>query len=63
VVVFGGYDLVVVAGEAFADRMLLSPFVAMWMANAVLLAVALVLVRHPRRPGPTRGAETFALDA
>lgn len=59
--VFIGYDLVLVAGESLADRQMLSPLVAMWMANALLLAVALLLVWRPSRPGPTRGAETLAI--
>jgi lipopolysaccharide export LptBFGC system permease protein LptF len=58
--VFIGYGLLLVAGEYLADRQLLSPLVAMWMANAILLAVALILVRHPRPPRPTHGA--FAIN-
>jgi hypothetical protein len=39
-------------------RQVISPLVAMWMANAFLLAVVLLLVWRPSRPGPARGAET-----
>lgn len=60
--VFTGYYLSSVAGESFADRQMLSPLVAMWMANAVLLAVAVLLVWRPSRAGPTREAETLAID-
>jgi len=61
-VVFIGYYLLSVAGESLADRQMLSPLVAMWSANALLLAVALLLAWRPSRPGPTRGAETLAID-
>jgi lipopolysaccharide export LptBFGC system permease protein LptF len=60
--VFIGYYLMMVAGEMLADEQLLSPIVAMWMANAVLLAVALLLVRQPSRPGPPHGVESLAID-
>jgi len=61
-VVFIGYYLLLVTGESLADRQVLSPVVAMWSANAFLLAVALLLAWRPGRPGPTRGAETLAID-
>jgi len=57
--VFTAYYLLLVAGEALADQLVISPFVAMWMANAFLLAVGLLLVWRPGRPGPTREAETL----
>lgn len=59
--VFTGYYLSLVVGEALADRQLISPVIAMWMANALLLTVALLLVRRPSRPGPTSSAETLAI--
>jgi lipopolysaccharide export LptBFGC system permease protein LptF len=63
-VVFGAYYACLIAGEALADRLVLSPFVAMWMANALLLAPALLTVwwrsRGPREP---RGAESLAIGA
>jgi lipopolysaccharide export LptBFGC system permease protein LptF len=55
------YYFSLVAGEALADRQVISPPVAMWMANAFLLAVALLLAWRPSRHGPTRGAETMAI--
>jgi lipopolysaccharide export LptBFGC system permease protein LptF len=61
VFVFIVYCLLFVAGEVLADRQLLSPVVAMWMANAILLAFALLIVRRPRRSDPTHGAETLAI--
>lgn len=55
--VFTGYYLAVVSGEALADRQVISPVVAMWMANALLLCVVLLLVRRPGHPVPPRVAE------
>jgi lipopolysaccharide export LptBFGC system permease protein LptF len=60
--VFIGYYLMMVAGEALADEQLLSPIVAMWMANAVLLVFALVIVRPRDLTGPTDGVESLAID-
>jgi len=61
ILLFTGYWLSLVAGEALADRQVISPLVAMWMANAFLLAVALLLAWRPGRPDPTGGAETLAI--
>lgn len=60
-VVFTGYYLSLVAGEVLADRQVISPWLAMWMANAFLLALAVLLVWRPSRYGPSRGAETLAI--
>ena len=58
-VVFTGYYISLVAGESLADQQVVSPFVAMWMANAFLLAVILLLVW---RPGSgTAPTETLAV--
>jgi lipopolysaccharide export LptBFGC system permease protein LptF len=59
-ILFTGYYLSVVAGESLADRQVISPFVGMWMANAFLLVVVLLLVWRPRGPG-ARGAESLAI--
>jgi lipopolysaccharide export LptBFGC system permease protein LptF len=59
--VFGGYYVCVVAGEALADRLLLSPFAAMWMANALLVALALLVARAHWWPGTPRGAGSLAV--
>jgi lipopolysaccharide export LptBFGC system permease protein LptF len=56
--VFTGYYLSLVAGESLADRQMISPLIAMWMANTFLLAVVLLLIRRPSR---TSGAETLAM--
>jgi lipopolysaccharide export LptBFGC system permease protein LptF len=60
-VMFFVYYVSLVAGEALADRQVISPLVAMWMANAFLLAVALLLAWGPSRPDPMPGAETHAI--
>lgn len=59
--VFTGYYFAVTAGEALAERQAMLPWVAMWMANALLLGVVLLLVWRPSRPGPTRGTQTLAI--
>jgi len=59
--VFSGYYLTLIAGESLADQQVISPFVAMWMANAVFLAVALLLGWGPRRPRSTPDGETLAI--
>jgi lipopolysaccharide export LptBFGC system permease protein LptF len=60
-IVFAGYYVLVVAGEALADRQVISPFVAMWMANAFLLVVALFLFWRPGDADAARGAESLAI--
>jgi lipopolysaccharide export LptBFGC system permease protein LptF len=59
--VFLGYYVLLVVGESLADRQALSPLVAMWMPNVLLLAVGLLLVRRPSRPDAAGGAETLAI--
>lgn len=59
--VFTGYYVSLVAGESLADRHLISPLPAMWMANAFLLAVVLLLLWRPGRSSPANGAETLAI--
>lgn len=54
--VFGAYYVCLIAGESLADRLVVSPFVAMWTANALLLAAALLAgwrSRSPLAPGGT----------
>jgi lipopolysaccharide export LptBFGC system permease protein LptF len=48
--VFTGYYLLLVAGESLADRQMLSPLIAIWIANGVLVAAALLLIRRPVAP-------------
>jgi len=59
--VFTGYYVSLVASESLADNLVISPFIAMWVANAILFAVALLLFWLPRRSGPMPGAETLAI--
>jgi lipopolysaccharide export LptBFGC system permease protein LptF len=59
--VFTGYYFVLLAGEALADRQVITPLLAMWMANAFLLGVVLLLAWGPNRAGPTHGAESLAI--
>lgn len=58
--VFTVYYFALVAGESLADRLVISPLVAMWMANAFLLAMVLLLLWQPRRSDPATAAEMFA---
>jgi lipopolysaccharide export LptBFGC system permease protein LptF len=59
--VFAGYYISLVAGESLADRLVIPPFLAMWMANALLLAIVLLLVRRPGGPRAAGGAESLAI--
>jgi lipopolysaccharide export LptBFGC system permease protein LptF len=51
-IVFTAYYVSIMAGESLADRQVISPFAGMWLANALLLAVVLLMVwrREPRIP-------------
>jgi lipopolysaccharide export system permease protein len=40
--VFGVYYVIIITGESLANRLVVSPFVGMWGANALLLAAALL---------------------
>jgi lipopolysaccharide export LptBFGC system permease protein LptF len=46
----GAYYAVMVTGEDLAGRLVVSPVVGMWGANALLLAAALLAVRRGRAP-------------
>jgi lipopolysaccharide export LptBFGC system permease protein LptF len=60
-VVFSGYYVSLIAGESLADRLVISPFLAMWMTNALLLAIVLLLVWRRGTPAATDGAESLAI--
>ena len=47
-VVFGAYYVLMIAGESLADRLVVSPLVGMWGANALMLAAALLAVWRRR---------------
>ncbi len=56
--VFTAYYMLIVAGETLADRMVVSPLVGMWWANAFLLVGALLLMTRRRRaPRTPDGSE------
>jgi lipopolysaccharide export LptBFGC system permease protein LptF len=54
--VFGAYYVLLMTGEDLANRLIVSPFVAMWGANALLLAVALLVVWRRRAPLVSSGS-------
>jgi lipopolysaccharide export system permease protein len=57
-VVFGIYYIGLIAGEAMADRDILTPFWAMWAANILLTLVGLVLMaRMGRESATSRGGD------
>lgn len=61
-VVFWAYYMLLVAGEALADKLVVSPFVGMWWANAFLLMAALMLAMWRRRvPLAPGGSEAVAV--
>jgi hypothetical protein len=61
-VVFAAYYMLMIAGEDLADRLVISPFVGMWWANALLLAAALLLIVSRRRAGVApSGGEAVAV--
>ncbi len=59
-VVFGAYYLLIATGEMLATRLVVSPAVGMWGANALLLALALLAVGTSRATG-TSGDDGAAL--
>lgn len=61
VVVLGAYYVLIVTGEQLADRQVVSPFVAMWGANLLLLAAALLAVRRRRAPDAPGGSGAVAI--
>lgn len=57
-IVFALFYIGLTAGESLADRGILSPALAMWWPNIILLSVGLVgLVRVNRETGSTRGGD------
>lgn len=56
--VFGLYYVGLIAGETLADKLILSPFVAMWMANVLFTIAGFVFLYMLRRSGSTtRGGD------
>ncbi|HEX6536057.1 MAG TPA: LptF/LptG family permease [Gemmatimonadaceae bacterium] len=57
-VAFSLYYVCLIAGETLADKLILSPFWAMWMANVVFAVVGVVLLARVQRTGPAaRGGD------
>lgn len=57
-VIFGIYYIGLIAGEALADKNLLTPFWAMWAANILLTIVGVfLLARMGRESATTRGGD------
>ena len=59
--VFAGYYVSLMAGESLADRHVISPLAGMWMANAFLLAVVLLLLWRSNRAGPASATEALVI--
>jgi lipopolysaccharide export LptBFGC system permease protein LptF len=59
--VVGAYYVLLVTGEQLAERLVVSPFVAMWGANAVLLAAASLALWRRRPPAGSGGRRTVVL--
>jgi len=60
-VVFTAYYACLITGEALADRMVVSPFIAMWTANALLATAALLALWRSGLSRAPRGAESLAI--
>lgn len=57
-VIFGIYYVGLIAGETLADKNLLTPFIAMWAANILLLIAGVILLaRMGRESATTRGGD------
>jgi lipopolysaccharide export system permease protein len=63
--IFALYYIGLVAGEALADRLIMGPFLAMWLTNILFLGIAALLLSRMGKEGTTaRGGDMAeALDA
>ena len=63
--IFALYYIGLVAGEALADRLIMEPFLAMWLTNILFLGIAFVLLSRMRKEAATaRGGDMAeALDS
>jgi len=62
IVVFALYYVGLIAGQALANHLIISPFWSMWMANIVFTAVGIVLMfRVQRSSGSARGGDASEL--
>lgn len=57
VVVFGGYYAMITTGESLADRLVVSPVIGMWGANALLLGLALLAAWRTNGPSASSGRD------
>jgi lipopolysaccharide export LptBFGC system permease protein LptF len=60
-IVFTGYYCSLVVGESLAERQVVSPLAAMWIANVFVLAVAVLLIWQPNRFRPSDSAQTLPI--
>jgi lipopolysaccharide export system permease protein len=57
-VAFALYYVCLIAGETLADKLILSPIVAMWLANVIFTVAGLILLVRVQRSGATaRGGD------
>jgi lipopolysaccharide export system permease protein len=63
--IFALYYIGLVGGEALADRLIMEPFLAMWLTNILFLGIAALLLSRMGKEGATaRGGDMAeALDA
>jgi lipopolysaccharide export system permease protein len=60
--VFSLYYVGLIAGETLADKLILSPFWAMWMANILFTAIGVLLLLGVRKgAATTRGGDAREL--
>ena len=57
-VAFALYYICLIAGETLADKLILNPIIAMWLANVIFTIAGLVLLVRVQRSGATsRGGD------
>jgi lipopolysaccharide export system permease protein len=62
ILVFALYYVGLIVGEDLADKLILDPVIAMWMANALFTVVGVLgLIRVQRVGGSVRGGDTSEL--
>ena len=56
--IFALYYIGLVGGEALADRLIMGPFLAMWLTNLLFLGIAALLLSRMGKEGATaRGGD------
>lgn len=56
-IIFGVYYIGLIAGEDFANRLVIPPFWAMWMSNVIFSVVGIVALWRIHRSGTARAAK------